>query len=116
MPAPPSWVKHYSRMALFDVRSHPPLRAELCSPAAVRQPGYLPARRPLGFASPPRSGFALLVAHTDALAFRHIPNACYVCTIHRIPELRNTSRRILSTERWCYVCTCLTCGFAERLT
>ena len=37
-----------------------PLRAELCSsPAtAIRQSGYLPARRPLGFASPPRSGFA----------------------------------------------------------
>jgi hypothetical protein len=37
-----------------------PLRAELCSSpaAAIRQPGYLPARRPLGFASPPRSGFA----------------------------------------------------------
>src|SRR5215204_1004751 len=41
------------------------LRAEHCCPtAAVRQPGYLPAKRPLGFASPPHNGFALLASAT----------------------------------------------------
>src|SRR5215217_9305287 len=54
-------------MAVFDVRPHPhplpSLRAELCGPAAaVRQPGYLPARRPLGFAPPPHDGFAFLAS------------------------------------------------------
>jgi hypothetical protein len=80
-------VKLYLRMAVFDERSHShplsSLRAELCCPAdAVRQPGYLPARRPLGFAPPPHDGFALLVAHKDASACRNIPNACYKCIIH----------------------------------
>jgi hypothetical protein len=60
-------VKLYLRMAVFDERSHShplsSLRAELCCPAdAVRQPGYLPARRPLGFAPPPHDGFALLAS------------------------------------------------------
>src|SRR5215204_1512647 len=88
------------------IRTHPSLRAEYC---------FLPARRPLGFAPPLRSGFALLaIAHTDALGCRHIPNACYDCNIHRIPELRNTPWRKLSTERWCYVLTCPTSGFAQK--
>jgi hypothetical protein len=40
--------------------------------SAVRQPGYLLARRPLGFAPPPHDGFALLAsAHKDATACRH---------------------------------------------
>ena len=41
----------------------PTLRAEHCCPAAaVRQPGYLLTRRPLGFAPPPHDGFALLAS------------------------------------------------------
>src|SRR5215216_4942045 len=51
--------------------SAPPfsIRAELCCPAAtIRQPGYLLTRRPVGFAPPPRNGFAFLAAHTDAPA------------------------------------------------
>ena len=51
-------------------------------PTAVRQPGCLLFDRPLGFAPPPRDGFALLAsAHTDALGCKHIPSACYECTI-----------------------------------
>jgi hypothetical protein len=64
-------VKHWARMAVFDVRSHPrppSVTSGHCYPAvAVRQPGYLPAnsRRPIGFAPPPYDGFALLAsAHT----------------------------------------------------
>jgi hypothetical protein len=64
-------------MAVFDVRSHPlpSLRAELCElAAAVRQPGYLPARRPLGFAPPPHDGFALLAsAHGCAYLATNTP-------------------------------------------
>jgi len=41
------------------------VRAEhSCPAAAVRQPGYLPATRPLGFAPPPHDGFALLASAT----------------------------------------------------
>jgi hypothetical protein len=77
------------------IRSLLLLGAKLCCPAAVRQPGYLPARRSLGFAPPPHDGFALLAnAHTDALACWHIPNACYECTTHRVPKLGNTPPRI----------------------
>src|SRR5829696_4852948 len=58
-------------MTECDVRfyPHPPPFSEggaLCRPAAaVRQPGYLlqaSSRRPIGFASPPRSGFAFIAA------------------------------------------------------
>ena len=59
-------------MAVFDVRSHPrppSVTSGHCCPAvAVRQPGYLPARRSLGFAPPPHSGFALL-ASTHGCAY-----------------------------------------------
>jgi hypothetical protein len=40
-------------------------RGALCCASAVRQPGYLPqvsTRRPMGFASPLRSGFAFIAA------------------------------------------------------
>jgi len=62
----------------------------------------------------PHSRFALSQAHTDALVRKHIPNVCYEHTIPRIPELRNTSRRKLSTEWWCSVWTYVTYDFAEK--
>ena len=46
---------------LGSIRSLP-LRTELCCPAAVRRPGYLPGRRFLGFAPPPHDGFAFLAS------------------------------------------------------
>ena len=52
----------------------PSKRAERWYPAAaVRQPGYLPARRPLGFAPPPHDGFALLAAHGCACILTSLP-------------------------------------------
>ena len=51
-------------------------------------------RRPVGLASPPHDGFALLAnAHGDALGCRHIPLASYECTIYRILAPRNTPRK-----------------------
>ena len=44
-------------------------------PSAVRQPGYLLFDRPLGFAPPPRGGFAFLVA----LRRQHAASAAYSC-------------------------------------
>jgi len=73
--------------------------ASLPRRSAVRQPGYLPTRRPLGFAPLPHDGFALLAsAHANALGYRHIPNACYIRTIHRSPAPRYTSWRLLPAE------------------
>ena len=48
----------------------------------------------MGFAPPPRDGFALLAAHKDALTCRHISSACYECTIFCLPAPRNTPRKI----------------------
>jgi hypothetical protein len=56
------------------VASAPPfVTAELGCPAhAVRQPGYLPAKRPLSFAPPPHDRFALLAsAHGYACLLAH---------------------------------------------
>src|SRR5215217_8593484 len=50
-----------------------------------------PLREARGFAPPRHDGFAFLAsAHTDDVVCRHIPNACYECTISRILAPRNT--------------------------
>jgi hypothetical protein len=65
-------------------------------------------RRPLGFAPPPHDGFASLAsAHTDALGCRHIPNACYECTLHGILAPRNTPWRIFFAEADASVLLCV---------
>jgi hypothetical protein len=40
------------------------------------------------------TGLPFSLAHTDALACKHIPSACYECTIHWIISPRNTPWRI----------------------
>src|SRR5215213_1841385 len=79
--------------------------AKLCDPtAAVRQPGRL---LELALGGPqtlrPRltTGLPFSLAHTDARGCRHIPNACYECTIHCILASRNTLWRIVVAEGLC---------------
>ena len=102
-----------SRMMVFDVRLHPhtlpSLGAELCCSAAVRRPGYLPARKSMGFAPPSHDRFALLAsAHGCACACRHILNTCYKRTIHYIVVPRNTPWRIFPAEGPFFVLLCVT--------
>src|SRR5215213_4799567 len=95
-------------MAVFDVRSHP-YPSLLASGALLprhhrRSTARLPPihRRPIGFASPPHDGFALLAsAHGCPWLQPHSPNACYECTIQRILAPRNTSWWIFSIEDRC---------------
>jgi hypothetical protein len=65
----------------------------------------------------PRLGVSLpfSLAHTqDALVCKHVPNFCYERTLHRIPELRNTSRRKLSERGGDPRGHTFTCGFAKK--
>src|SRR5215203_7361498 len=49
-------------LTLLSLRGGTVCQESRTRPPAVRQPGYLLFDRPLGFAPPPRGGFALLAA------------------------------------------------------
>ena len=91
---------------LGHIRTLPYVRAELCCPAAVRQPGYLQAssRRPIEALRPRlTTGLPFSLAHTRM----RIP--CYEHTIHRFAAPRNTPRRMHFACRRCPpVLFCLT--------
>src|SRR5215203_6814531 len=62
-------------LTLLSLRGGTVCQESRTRPPAVRQPGYLLFDRPLGFAPPPRGGFAFLAA----LRRQHATSAAYSC-------------------------------------